>query len=331
MLPRVGSDRCPGVLRPFVAEDGALVRLRVPGGRIRISSLTALVDAATDLGAPVVQLTSRAALQIRALPDPVPDTLVGLVGELGLLPSASRERMRNLLAAPLAVANDGPDGSGVAGVVAELDAALQDAPDLDPLPGRFLFAVTDATGSILSEPWDVAYRADSPDSGDVLVAGHALRVSRRDAVPEILARARAFLRHRTGPETWNVRELPDPQVVTSGMRPHRVEAPAPTPPGPIGQDLVAGVPLGMLTAGHVAALAAVAEHVVVTRWRSLVVPGGAGAAPALGDAGLAVSPDSPRARLSARQRTWRPCSAGRGLGFTSWDARDAVAGPGEST
>ena len=40
----------------------------------------------------------------------------------------------------------------------------------------------------------------------------------------------------------------------------------------------------MLTAGHVAALAAVAEHVVVTPWRSLVVPGGAGAAPALGDA-----------------------------------------------
>ena len=29
---RDGADRCPGLLSPFVSADGAIVRLRIPGG-----------------------------------------------------------------------------------------------------------------------------------------------------------------------------------------------------------------------------------------------------------------------------------------------------------
>ncbi len=73
----------------------------------------------------------------------------------------------------------------------------------------------------------------------------------------------------------------------------------PLRPGVVGDDLVAGVPLGFLTATHVRALASVTDTVVVTPWRSVVVPGGAGAAPVLASAGLVTEPDSPWSGLSA--------------------------------
>jgi precorrin-3B synthase len=48
MLPgvtctRLGADRCPGLLTPFVAQDGAIIRLRMPGGRVRVSTLAELL------------------------------------------------------------------------------------------------------------------------------------------------------------------------------------------------------------------------------------------------------------------------------------------------
>jgi precorrin-3B synthase len=73
----------------------------------------------------------------------------------------------------------------------------------------------------------------------------------------------------------------------------------PLRPGVVGDDLVTGVPLGFLTAMHVRTLASVTDTVVVTPWRSVVVPLGAGAAPVLASAGLVTQPDSPWSGLSA--------------------------------
>src|SRR5690349_7297706 len=95
-------DRCPGLLRPHLAEDGALVRLRLPGGRITVAALRQVLAAAAADGAESVQLTSRGNLQVRALPDPLPERFVELIEATGLLPSASHERVRNIVASPLA-------------------------------------------------------------------------------------------------------------------------------------------------------------------------------------------------------------------------------------
>ena len=284
-------DRCPGLLRPHVAEDGALVRLRLPGGRIAVSVLSEVLAAASTDGAAAVQLTSRGNLQLRALPDPLPDRFVKRVEATGLVPSASHERVRNIIASPLA-----PD---LASLVAELDAGLVADPTFAGLSGRFLFALSDPSGLVLSEPYDLAWQSTGGEDGVLLAGGRGMVVPRVRAVPELLARARAFLVCRASDSVWNVPELPGDAPVFAGMTAYEPVVAAPLTPGVVGDDLVAGVPLGFLTNDHVQALAAVADTVVVTPWRSIVVPRGAAVSSDLASAGLVTQRDSPWSGLSA--------------------------------
>src|SRR4029453_3779538 len=69
-------DQCPGVLRPHLAADGAMVRVRVPGGQTTGTALRQLSRIAQRFGSADLQLTSRASLQLRGLADPLPDSLV---------------------------------------------------------------------------------------------------------------------------------------------------------------------------------------------------------------------------------------------------------------
>ncbi|MDO5681698.1 MAG: hypothetical protein Q4G46_02560, partial [Propionibacteriaceae bacterium] len=52
---RQRGDLCPGLLRPFPAEDGAIIRLRLPGGEASVALLAALMELAAD-GAGFLQL-----------------------------------------------------------------------------------------------------------------------------------------------------------------------------------------------------------------------------------------------------------------------------------
>lgn len=296
MLPgvtstRLGADRCPGLLSPFVAADGAIIRLRVPGGRVAVSTLTDLLAIGNEFGAPMLFVTSRGNLQVRGLPDPLPEEVMARAEATGLLPSATHERARNVLAAPLA--------AELQPLVSELDAALCADPALAELPGRFLFAVSDASGAVLGEPVDAAYQAVTPTSGVLRLGGLGMPCARVDAVAHLLERARLFLQHREGPRVWNIRDLPSDSPVFAGLDPMTVEVAPPLVPGPVGDDLVVGIPLGMLRAPHLNALAAVTGEVVITPWRSLVVPGGAGASADLAAAGFTVTTADPWARLSA--------------------------------
>lgn len=300
--PRTGADRCPGLLRPFLAEDGAIVRLRVPGGAVPVAVLRALLEVGAELGAPVIQLTSRGNLQLRALPDPLPPAAMDRIEATGLLPSASHERVRNVLAAPLA------DDLGP--LVAALDAAIVADPALAGLPGRWLFALSDHTGSVLTEPWDVAWQGLAGNDGLLLVRSRdgilGMPCARPGAVARLLDVARLFLAERDGDRVWNLRDLPSGSAVFGGpdgpLTPAAPTMADPPAPGRHDRGLVVGVPLGMLRPRHLDALAAVTEQVTVTPWRSLVLPPGAAATEtlaALDAAGLVTSPASGWTRLSA--------------------------------
>ncbi|GAA3826582.1 hypothetical protein GCM10022226_54170 [Sphaerisporangium flaviroseum] len=135
----------------------------------------------------------------------------------GLLPSATHERVRNILASPMA----GLDGHGlieVATLVRELDHALCARPALADLPGRFLFALDDGRGDMAILPTDVAFLPiptphGTTVEGVLLLAGEdcGLRVGLAEAVPAMMAAAEAFLDERAAQKStaWRMAELYD--------------------------------------------------------------------------------------------------------------------------
>jgi sulfite reductase beta subunit-like hemoprotein len=139
------------VLRLHPAEDGGLARIRLPGGIIDARGLRA-VAAAAELGNGIVELTSRASLQIRGLVDTNFDKGIA---DAGLLPSPAHERVRNIVAP--ALGGRAPGARAYTDRIVELlDARLLSDPALAGLSERFLFAVDDGTGEALVRRPDVA-------------------------------------------------------------------------------------------------------------------------------------------------------------------------------
>jgi precorrin-3B synthase len=295
-------DRCPGVLRPHVAADGAMVRIRVPGGQTTGAALGRLSHIAQRFGSADLQLTSRASLQLRGLADPVPDSLIRAVQEAGFLPSETHERVRNIVASPLTGISGGM--TDVRPFVASLDARLCAEPELAALPSRFLFAVDDGRGDLSDMSFDLGYRAVDHDHGWLLVggAGLGIPVSVDDAVALLLDLARQFLAASQGSgEAWHVRDLPG---WASGLPATRVitlpRDPAGIPLGAVAGAASVQVPLALLTPAQAATVEAHAPGpVVITPSRGLVLSGAARHLPELVAAGMVDDAASPWSAISA--------------------------------
>ncbi|WP_328357273.1 precorrin-3B synthase [Mycobacterium sp. NBC_00419] len=270
------DDACPGALQVHRAADGALARLRVPGGMITPAQLEALAHAAVEYGNGTIELTVRGNLQLRAVRDT--EAVAEAAATAGLLPSPSHERVRNILASPLS----GRVG-GLADVrpwVIELDAAIQADPQLAGLPGRFMFSIDDGSGDVSGQRADAGAHVLG-ERVALLLAGQdtGVRLGADEVVPALLTVARRFVDIRGN--AWRVSELDDASALVSGFA---VTEPAGTtyPPAsrpPVGwivQDdervaLGAAVPLGVLQARQAQFVAAIDAPVVITPWRSLLV------------------------------------------------------------
>ncbi|GAA5167318.1 precorrin-3B synthase [Ornithinimicrobium tianjinense] len=297
-MTRGGADRCPGLSRPFVSGDGAIVRVRVPGGAVTTAALATLSRiAARHGGDPDLSVTSRGALQLRGLPDPLPAPLVDELVATGLFPSAAHELARNVLADPF--------DPVAAEVAAAYDALLLDDPLLGGLPGRFLVGVAGPAGWVLGAPLDVAWLPD-----EIRVAGHRAPCSADRAPAALAATGQAFLHVRAGdPGIWTVADLTaDARAELLRLLSEELDlepmaaVPAPSPPSPGvhgADDLLVGLPLGLLTPEQVRVLASVTEQVRVTPWRSVALTGGARYADQLASVGLLVDATSAATRVTA--------------------------------
>ena len=303
---RPAADRCPGLLRPHRAEDGLVVRLRIPGGQTTSRTLLALTGLAGTL-----QLTSRGNLQLRGIDEQSLPALTDRVVGLGLLPSASHELVRNIVASPLTGLTPGrPD---LRPLIAALDQAICAEPELADLPGRFLFAIDDGTADVWSLAFDVGYRAVDAARG-VLSLGSASglsaaeapgRVIRSSAAPaEIVHIATEFVRaRRSSHPAWRVWELKDfrrdlAPPPNSGRETFGDLAP---PLGAVSGAASVGVPLSFLTSTQAAAVddAAGGGPVIITPWRTLIIPAAVAKIEALRAAGLITESRSPWSKITA--------------------------------
>ena len=217
-VSRAAADRCPGALRLLEAADGFLARVRLPGGLVSGEQLRVLARLADELGDGRAELTSRGNMQLRGLGADAAEALTSELSQAGLLPSLSHDRVRNVLASPLAGLDRGAD---LTGVVRALDAGLCARSRLADLPGRFLFAVDDGRGDVARLGADVVatVRADGAVVSGLSVNGlSGQSADASDGVPNdlrdgvvaaMLAFSEAFLdlRAEAGGTAWRIADL----------------------------------------------------------------------------------------------------------------------------
>ncbi len=269
-------------------------------------------------------------MQIRGVRDSA--AVADRLADAGLLPSATHERVRNIVASPLSGRRGGR--CDVRDLVLDLDAALRQDPGLARLPGRFLFGLDDGSGDVSGLAADAGVHAVDDATVALLLAGvdTGMRVALEDAVDTLLAIARRFVEIRG--TAWRVGELADPGALLAPLvpteEPGRTWPPRTRPPvGWIEQAdgriaLGAAVPLGVLEAETARYLAAVGAPVTVTPWRSVLLldldEGVADAAlRVLAPLGLIFDENSPWLALSA-------CTGSPGCAHSLADVRaDAAA------
>ena len=272
MTERTRADLCPGVFRPWPADDGALVRLRVTGGHLTRTTLLALLDVAEAHGDGQVHLTKRANLQLRALPlvcGAVPAEVVEAVRATGLLPHPDHELVRNVLVSPLTGLHGGR--ADLRPVTTELDERICATPSLAMLPGRFLLVLDDGRGDLTDRSCDLGLVALAEDEVQLRVGSSHWGpvVPLAEAAARLTGLARAFQQVRGSGEdaAWHVDELPS---VPDDHAPDP-RLPGPTEPPAYG-EVAPGVAHVAVEGGVLdrASASDLPQHLVVTPWKSLV-------------------------------------------------------------
>jgi len=135
---------CPSVDHVVARADGGLARIRVPGGRFDAAALQAVADAAQQWGSGIVEITSRANLQLRGIRPGAEAALAATLVGSGVSGGPSADRRRNILLDPLGDLD--PEAEDLAPLLPPLLAALDAEPRLDGLDDKFGFAI-DGGGS----------------------------------------------------------------------------------------------------------------------------------------------------------------------------------------
>lgn len=265
---------CPGALRPMQSGDGLVVRVRPFGGRLDAAQTAGLAHLAERHGNGLIDVTSRANLQIRGASETSHRLLLDGLAQLTLLdPDVDTESRRNILVTPF-----WRDGDETQALAAELEEALADS-TLE-LPTKFGFAIDDGTSRVLAgNSADV--RIERDPSGGLLVRADSARfgrsVARGEAVSTAFALASWFVasggarggRGRMATHLAAGVELP------AALRGEAEPAPimAATRPGLYPQGAMVGVAFGQMPHATLSQLSGCGHALRMTPWRMVLSEG----------------------------------------------------------
>ncbi|MBB3692858.1 cobalamin biosynthesis protein CobG [Sphingomonas sp. BK580] len=287
---------CPSAWRPMRAGDGLLLRLRPPLARLTRAQALLVAELATAYGNGAIDLTRRAALQLRGLDEAGWRAAVDRLVSAGLVdPDPAIE------AVALTVAPDWGEGDDTHRVARALMARRAELP---PLPAKFGIAVDAGDGSVLGDtPADLRVERGA-DGGLILRAD-----GRATGAPL-----------RRGREVEAIAALADWFVTTGGAVAGRMARhPAVLPAWASGcvaplvresESEQVTPRYGRLTGAELASLAAGVEALRVTPWRSLLMER---------DAARVPPPPSSSSRLSSKEHA--------GFGFRRTGRGDVPATP----
>lgn len=265
---------CPGALRPMQSGDGLVVRVRPFGGRLDVAQAAGLAHLAERHGNGLIDVTSRANLQIRGVSECSHRLLLDGLAQLTLLdPDADTESRRNILVTPFWC-----DGDETQALAAELEEALADS-TLE-LPTKFGFAIDDGKSRVLAgNSADVRIERDA--AGGLLVRADGARlgrlVARGEAVSTALAFASWFItsggakggRGRMATHLAASAELPEP--LRGDAEPAPIMAAA--RPGLYPQGAMVGVAFGQMPHATLNQLSGCGHALRMTPWRMVLSEG----------------------------------------------------------
>ncbi|MEQ1698612.1 MAG: precorrin-3B synthase [Ilumatobacteraceae bacterium] len=312
---------CPGVLDPMETGDGWLLRIRVPGGFIAHESLAAVAEISEEFGSGIVDITSRANLQIRGVPAERLDRAACAVVDAGLADGDARiDAFRAVVSSPLT----GHDPHAVRDARPVVDALVTRlASDIvGDAPSKFGVVIDDGGSWPLDDVnADIALQACPDDTWAVRVrsrpdhagrTAHPLEViatttqvcvdegSRMDRVVALIGLS--DLRRRLGLSAPDHRADSRPRTAGSerliGVLPHIDEQQANVVAAPFlaRVDAATLTTVSQLASGHDAALRLTPDHSIA--FCGIRADAAAIVCAELNALGLVVDNDDPRAQIS---------------------------------
>lgn len=249
---------CPGLYDPMASGDGLLVRIKPYGAVLTANAARQLGVAASRFGNGVIELTSRAAIQVRGLSVEGTTPFAAAMVAAGLADAdPDVERRRSVIVPPLA-------DETTRAVATAVEQSLTRDPRLTALPPKFAVSV-DGNGVLpagdIGADIQVACK-DAACSVTLVGTGRSVTVAAADVPETVVCFALAFLAGGT-------RRLPAPRAPKAiGWLPH----------GQGGYGAFGlGLPFGATTAATLVTMADLSERtgdgtLRVTPWRAFVIP-----------------------------------------------------------
>lgn len=259
---------CPGAYRPMMSGDGLIVRIRPRMGRLSADQALGLCDASRRFGNGVIDLTSRANLQLRGVSEASHQALLNALLHLDLLDATPElEARRNIITTPLWTRRD-------------LTHRLHDAicarlADLPALPAKMGLAIDTGAAPILQNASGDFRFERSADGALILRLDGMSRgrsITEDTAVAALIEAADWFARTRKDQRRMagHVNTTPPPADWIATLP---AAATARLTPGRTGNDMTYGAPFGALDAAALGALIndSTATGLRTTPWRLFIL------------------------------------------------------------
>lgn len=260
---------CPGAYRPMMSGDGLIVRVRPRLGRLTRAQMLGLCDISQTHGNGIIDLTSRANLQLRGINEDQHEAVLDALHALTLLDNTPEaETKRNIVTTPIWQEGD---------LTTRLHAAILAAlPNMPTLPAKMGITIDTGPRPILTDT-SADFRFERSDSGGLILRADGAQagkdITEQDA-PQALNDLANWFIATNGPAVGRMARhlkttpLPDTwQDSPAALTGDRIK------PGPAFGGYIYGAPFGSIETKAMTALVhdSQATALRVTPWRSFLL------------------------------------------------------------